>query len=95
MPIAGEAHRRVQRELGALVKSWLERLAQSMIPSAAPVVCSLLKDEGAPVPVGPPLAELLAIDVHQQQVEALHKGLAAAFRLADAYKQARSTLVAT
>jgi hypothetical protein len=76
--------------MGALVGSWLERLGRAMVPGAAPAVCSLLEDDGSPVPMGPPLAELLAGGVHQQQVEALRAGLAAAFRLADAYKQARS-----
>ncbi len=76
--------------MGALVESWLERLGQAMVPGAAPAVCSLLEDDGSPVPMGPPLAELLAGGVHQQQVEGFRAGLAAAFRLADAYKQARS-----
>ncbi|KAK9840828.1 hypothetical protein WJX81_007516 [Elliptochloris bilobata] len=77
----------VQKELAALVKSWVEHLAQFKGPGASPELCELLEEEEDFVPTGPPLADLLASDLHQLQAEAVRKALASTFSLADAYKQ--------
>lgn len=69
------------------MKCWLDGLALFRGPGASPTVCELLEEEGDRVPTGPPLAELLASDAHQQQVEALRRALASAYALADAYKE--------
>ena len=77
----------MQREAAALVRSWTDHLAQFKGPGASPALCKLLEEEGDFVPTGPPLADLLASDVHQLQADALRKAIAETFSLADIYKQ--------
>ena len=77
----------MQREVAALVKSWTDHLAQFKGPGASPALCELLEDDGDFVPTGPPLADLLASDVHQLQADALRRAIAETYSLADTYKQ--------
>lgn len=77
----------VQREAAALIRSWTDHLAQFKGPGASPALCELLEEEGDFVPTGPPLADLLASDMHQLQTDAMRRAIAETYSLADSYKQ--------
>ena len=77
----------MQREAAALVRSWTDHLAQFKGPGASPALCELLEEEGDFVPTGPPLADLLASDVHQLQADALRRAITETYSLAELYKQ--------
>lgn len=77
----------MQREAAALVRSWTDHLAHFKGPGTSPALCELLEEEEDFVPTGPPLADLLASDVHQLQADALRRAIAETYSLADSYKQ--------
>ena len=77
----------VQREATALVRSWTDHLAHLKGLGASPALCELLEEEGDFVPTGPPLADLLASDVHQLQADALRTAIVETYSLAESYKQ--------